>query len=85
MCPSITKSNSYNSTLRDNTTSNGIYTRANINPDNDDDRLNLAECQVYDETIMNEYLHHYQNNKNENENDLEMTSKNPYRSLTMKT
>lgn len=85
MCPNITKTNSYHSNVRENTISNGIYIRANVNADNDDDRLNLAECQVYDETIMNEYLYHYQNNKNENENDLEMTSKNPYRSLTMKT
>ncbi len=85
MCPSITKTNSYHSNIRDNTVSNGIYIRANVNADNDDDRLNLAEFQVYDETIMNDYLYQYQHNKNSNETDLEMTSKNPYMSLTMKT
>ncbi len=101
VCPSITKTKSYQTTATNNNTSNnanvslrtsnGIYTRAstaldvNIDSANlDDDRLNLAECQVYDETVLNEYLYHYKHGRTESD-DLQSANNNPYKSLTVKS
>ena len=80
------------------THSNCIYTGTNV----DEDRLGLAEYQVFDESLVNDEnsVYIYRNtgaNKNTSANggtvfdqfsdtdDLQTTSKNPYRSLTIKS
>lgn len=67
--------------------SNGIYNRAN-NGLNDDDRLNLAEYQVFDDSLLvNDEQQNYIYRANFTDNDElnNSANNNPYRSLTIKS
>ena len=76
---------------------NCIYTGTNTNTP-DDDRLGLAEYQVFDDSLLNDennvYIYRNTNsNKTSNNNvfdvsdneDKHSTSRNPYQSLTIKS
>lgn len=90
LCPSTMKNLRFVSlSSGSNANTNGIYTGAS----NDDDRLNLAEYQIFDDSLLNDDAavapvspgdFTYRATFNDNDN-IHNGNRNPYRSLTIKT
>jgi hypothetical protein len=73
-----------------NTNRFGAYSNNTIVQTSDEDRLNLAEYQVFDESLI--YNYNEPNDKNttaidqlSDNDDTQFSNKNPYRSLTVKS
>jgi hypothetical protein len=98
MCPfNISKLRSTNLNSGTNVNQNCIYTGTHTNTP-DDDRLGLAEYQVFDDSLLNDEsnVYIYKNtstNKASSTNvfdlsdndDIKSSNKNPYQSLTIKS
>jgi hypothetical protein len=85
--------NSFYSSSNANSSRFGAYTNNTIVQTSDEDRLNLAEYQVFDESLIYNYNEPNEPGKSatvavdqfSDNDDTQFSNKNPYRSLTVKS